>query len=442
MLIEGCKHEVEITVPVDEIDRETERVVTGIQKKVRLPGFRPGKAPASLVRSRFANEVRHDVLESLIPKHLQKKFKDEDLKVVGTPNITEVHFDKGEPLRFKAEFEVAPEVPLNEYRGVTIHYTEPVVTDEDIDKRIEQLREQKAQLVTVDPRPVEDGDWCVVSLDSISGVQPAVHQDELTLHVGDPETLTQFSEALRGMSPDEEKEFEIEYPADYDRKALAGKTVRFRMRLKAIRRKELPEVNDDFARDLGDYNSLEELRDAVRKAIFHERELAAQRRAKEELLDRLVETHEFPVPEIYVERQIESVLQDEVQRWASRGIDVSKLELDWNKLKSSQRVKAARDVKASLLLDKIAERESIYATQDEVDHEVQRIARQQREPVAAARKKLEKDGTLGRIANHIRTEKTLNMLFEHARKVAGEPPAPEPVADAADQPEPSSLIVE
>ena len=421
MLIEGCKHEIEITVPVDEIDQETERAVSSIQKKAKIPGFRPGKVPATIVRTRFAHEVRQDVLESLVPKYLQKRFEADDLKVVGRPNVKDVHFEKGEPLRFKAEFEVAPEVELGEYRGLTTHYSDPEVSDDDLNQRIEQLREQKAQHITIDPRPVEDGDYVTISLHSIAGVDSPVNQDEMMLHVGDPDTLPEFTENLRGMSPEDSTEFEISYPEDYGQEKLAGKTVKFIMQLKAIRRKELPELNDEFAKDLGDFNTLDELRDAVRKNIFHERESAAQRKAKDELIDRLVEAHDFPVPEVFLDRQIEAEMETRLRQLSSNGVDVSKLKLDWNKVKESQRPKALHDVKASLLLDKVAERESIVATQDEVDREIQQIARAEREPVAAIRKKLDKSGAIGRIANHIRTEKTLNLLFEQSRKIAGEP---------------------
>lgn len=419
MLVEGCKHEVEVTVPVDEIGRETERVIEKIQKKVRLPGFRPGKAPPSLIRSKFSGEVRQDVLESLIPKYLEKRFREEDLHVVGTPNITEVHFDAGEPLRFKAQFEVAPEVEIGEYRNVAVHYHEPEVTDGDIATRLEEMREQKAEFQNVDPRPVQDGDYAVVSLESLSGVDEAVKQDELVLHVGDPDTLPAFTENLLGMEPEEQKDFDVAYPEDYGQERLAGKTVRFRMRLKGIRLKELPALDDDFAKDLGDYQTLDELREAVRKAIFHHREQDAQRAAKDKIVDRLVETHEFPVPEAFVDRQIEAQLEQQLRGLQARGVDVKKLKPDWAKLKESQRDKALHDVKASLILDKIADREGIDATTDEVDREVQRVARQQREPVAAMRKKLEKEGLLRRIASQIRTEKTLGFLFEHATKEAG-----------------------
>ncbi|MGD0134825.1 MAG: trigger factor [Bryobacteraceae bacterium] len=421
MLVEGCKHEIEVTVPVDEIARETDRVVADIQQKARLPGFRPGKAPASLIRTKFSKQVRDDVLENLLPKYFRQKVEEEHLEVVGRPNVKDVHFHEGEPLRFKAEFEVAPEIELKDYRGVTVHYTEPQVSDEDIAKRLDEIREQKSQMVNVEPRPVVDGDYAVVTLDSLSGVDQAIHQDEVVLHVGGPDTIAGFSDALRGMSPEEEKEFEVVYPEDFGQEKLAGKTVRFRARLTTIRTKELPELNDEFAQDLGDYPALGDLREAVRKAIFSEREYASQQKAKEQLIDKLIETHEFPVPEAYIERQIDASLENQFRDLAERGIDPTKLKLDWSKIKEAQRPKALRDVKASLLVDKIAEREAIVPTNDEVDAEVQRIAKQQREPVAAVRKKLQKDGVLSRIAYQIRSNKTLNYLFEHARKEAGEP---------------------
>ena len=430
MLVEGCKHEIEVTVPVDEIARETDRVVANIQQKAKLPGFRPGKAPASLIRTKFSKQVRDDVLENLLPKYFRQKVEEEHLEVVGRPNVKDVHFHEGEPLRFKAEFEVAPEIELKDYRGVVVHYSEPQIGDEDIDKRLEEIREQKSQFVNVEPRPLVDGDYAVVTLDSLSGVDQAIHQDEVVLHVGDPDTMAGFSEALRGMSPGEEKEFDVTYPDDFGQERLAGKTVRFRSKLTTIRTKELPELNDEFAQDLGDYPALNDLREAVRKAIFHEREYGAQQKAKDELIDKLIETHEFPVPEAYIERQIESQLENQFRDLAERGIDPTKLKIDWAKVKEAQRPKALHDVKASLLVDKVAEREAIAPTNDEVDAEVQRIAKQQREPVAAVRKKLQKDGVLSRIAYQIRSNKTLNFLFEHARKEAGErEPAEEKAAE-------------
>lgn len=416
-LIEGCKHSLEITVPLEDVKAETDKVVQNIQKKASLPGFRPGKAPATLIRTRFSHEIRQEVLDHILPKAFRAKAEEDQLKVVGTPDVTHIHFHEGEPLKFKAEFEVAPEFEIQEYRNLPVEYSEPQVTDEQIDERIAQIRNQKAEFVNEDPRPLADGDHAVVSLESIEGVEgEPIKTDEMVLHLGDPDTMPEFSEGLRGVSPGEEKEIEVKYPEDYGQERIAGKTVRFRVNVKAVRRKELPELNDEFARDLGDFKTLDEVREAVRKSIHSEAEFSAQQEAKNKLVDELVNRHEFPVPEAFVDRQIQMQVQQQLRNLAGRGIDPRQLNLDWEKIKEAQHDKAVRDVRGSLLLEKVADAESIHATNDEVDREVQRIAKAEREPVAALRMRFEKDGTLGHIASRIRTEKTLNFLFENARK--------------------------
>ena len=418
-LVEGCKHSLEISIPVPDVESELGRVTADVQKRAKLPGFRPGKAPTSIIRKQFAGDIRQQVLENLIPKFLHQQFEAENLNVVGTPDIKDVHFHDGEPLRFKAEFEVVPEIELGEFRGVEVPYGEPVVTEEDIDKRIEELRDQKAQYVNVDPRPVEDGDHAVVALESLDGVDgEPVKTDEMVLEIGGADTFPAFTENLRGVTPGEEREFDVTYPEDYGSKRLAGHTVKFRASLKGIRRKELPEINDEFAQDLGDYRDVGELREAIRKSIFGQREYEAQQEAKTKIVDKLVDAHDFAVPEVFVERQVKNRMEQTLRAMAGEGVDPRSIKLDWKKVMETQREKALREVKASLLLSKIAERESIGATRDEVDREVERAARQQKEPVAALHMKFEKDGTLGRIASHIQTEKTLSFLFEQARKTA------------------------
>lgn len=417
-LVEGCKHSLDITVPLAEVEKETERAVGEIQKKVKLPGFRPGKVPVGLVKSRFAGAIRQEVLEKLVPRFFRAAADQDSLQVVGQPNVSEVHFDAGEPLRFKADFEIAPSVALKEYRGLLVTYTEPEVADADVEARVDEIRDQKAEYVDEEPRPLADGDYAMVSLETLAGVDEKISQDETMLKIGDEATLPAFTENLRGAAPDEVREFEAAYPEDYERKALAGHTVRFRATVKAVRRKELPELNDEFAKDLGDYKTLEELKEAVRKSILREREHHAQEEAKRQLLDELVDLHDFPVPSAYIDRQIEISVENQLHALAGQGVDPRSIKLDWQKVRETHKDRALRDVKASLLLDKIADREAINATQEEVDREVQRIARQQREAVAVTRAKLQKDGAIGRIAGQIRTEKTLSFLFEQARKEA------------------------
>jgi trigger factor len=412
-----CKRSLEIEVPLEEVERARERVTNSIKQRVRLPGFRPGKAPVSLIQSRFQSEIRSEVLEALLPQAFRDRMQKEDLKVVGTPDISDLHFEPGQPIRFKAVFEVAPQFELGEYRGLPVKYEEPTVTDEEVAKRLDAMRESKAEYVNLDPRPIENGDFVLVHLKSLSGLGEPLDQD-VQIQVGAEDTLPEFTDNLLGSNPEDIKEFDVTYPADYAQENLAGKTLRFQLTPKVLRKKELPALDDEFARDLGDYQTLDELKEAVRKSIFHEKQYVAQRDAKEALIDRLVESNDFPVPEVYLDRQIENQIRAQLHDLAGKGVDPSKIKLDWAKVKESQREKALRNVKASLLLEKISDKEGIKPTKDEVDREVQRIARQEREAVPVARARLEKEGTLARIADQIQAEKTLHFLFEQAQKEA------------------------
>lgn len=427
-LVEGCKHELEISIPADAVEAETTIVAKKFQDRAKLPGFRPGKAPASLIRRNFAGDIRQQVLENLVPKFFDAKAKDENLRVVGTPSISDVHFHDGEAVHFKAKFEVYPDFEPAEYTGVEVPYAQPEVTDEDVAKRLEELRESKATYVNVDPRPLADGDYAVVSLESVAGADDPIKSDEVSVLIGGPETMEGFTENLRGASPGDEKEFDVTYPAEYGQEKLSGKTIRFHTVVKGLRRKELPELNDEFAQDRGDFRTLDELKDALRKSIFAQREMEAQRMAKDKLVDKLVDMNDFPVPDLFVDRQIENRVEQRLRSLSQQGVDPRSFNLDWAKIKEAQRDAAIREVKASLILTKVAEREAIGVTNDEVDKEVTRIAQQNREPLPTVRKKLTEDGTLDRIASHIQTEKTLNFLFDKATKTTPEP-EPEPATE-------------
>lgn len=421
-LIEGCKHSIDVTIPAEAVAAELEKVTESIRSKAHIQGFRPGKAPASLIRSRYAQEIRQEALENLVPKYLEQACQRENLRVVSRPSIKDLHFHEGEAVHFKAEFEVAPEVELKEVRGLKVAYAEPVVTDEEVEERLNQIRESRAEFVNIDPRPVEDGDHCLVSMETISGIEgDPMRQDDLNIEIGGKDTFPAFSEALRGAVPGDEREAEVAYPEDYAVDRLAGRTVRFRITLKQIRRKELPELNDDFARDLGDFQSIDEVREEIRKAIFREKEYDAQVKAKNDLVDQIVALHDFPVPEAYIDDRIEHMLDGQLRSMQAQGVDTSKIRIDWQKLRQNQYEQAKHDVKAALLLGKIASAENLHATEEEIDAEVQRIARQRREPVAAVRLKLEKEGGIQTIVNRIITDKTLKFLFDHAVKVPPEP---------------------
>ena len=418
-LVEGCKHELEISIPAEAVAEENGKAVEKTQKRVHLKGFRAGKAPASMVAKMYASSIRQEVMEALVPKYFDKRIQDEQLRVVGSPNYKDVHFHDGQALTFKVEFEVFPEFELADYRGVEVEYKEPEVTDADVAGRVEAVRDEKAQFVNEDPRPLQSGDYAVVSLESLAGTEEAIRSDEVQILIGGPETLAGFTENLTGASVGEEKEFDVTYPAEYGREQLAGKTIRFRVNVKGLRRKDLPELNDDFAQDVGDFRTLDEFRDAVRKSILAQREAEAQRAAKDAVVEKLVDANEFPIPNAFVDRQIENRVEQRLRALAEQGVDPNSFKLDWAKMKEAQTPQALREVKASLIIQRVAEKESIHATQQEVDQEVERLARQQKQPMAVLRQKLTADGTINRMASHIQTEKTLNFLFEHATKKAG-----------------------
>ena len=412
-----CKRSLEIEIPLEQVEQARERVTNSIKQRARIPGFRPGKAPVNLIQSRFESEIRSEVLEVLVPQAFRDKVQEQGFNVVGTPDVSDLKFEPGQPIRFKADFEVAPEIELGNYRGIPVKYEEPTVTEEEIDKRLEAMRESKADYVNLDPRPVEHGDYVLVNLKSLSGLAENIDQD-VQIQVGGEDTLAAFNDALIGASPGEAKEVEVTYPENYGQQNLAGKTVGFELTLKTIRRKELPALDDEFAKDLGDYQTLGELRDAVRRAILAEKQYVRQQEAKEELIGKLVEGHQFAVPEAYIDRQIENQVRAQLRELAGQGVDPNTIKLDWQKVKENQREKALRNVRASLLLERISDREGIKALKEEVDREVQRIARQEREAVAVTRARLDKDGTLARVAAHIQTEKTLQFLFDQSEKTA------------------------
>jgi trigger factor len=250
-----CKRSLEIEIPLDEVERAKERVTNSIKERVRLPGFRPGKAPVSMIQSRFQSEIRSEVLELLLPQAFRDRVRKDDLKVVGQPNISELNFEPGQPIRFKADFEIAPQFELGEYTGIPVNYEEPTVSDEEVDRRLESLREGKAEYPNLDPRPIQDGDYVLVHLKSLSGLAEDIDSD-VQIHIGGEDTLPAFNETLVGMNPEESKEFEVTYPEDYVQDRLAGKTIRFEATPKVVRKKELPALDDEFARDLGDYQNL------------------------------------------------------------------------------------------------------------------------------------------------------------------------------------------
>ena len=415
---ESCKQELEISVPWEEVEQETGRVVKAIRGNAKIPGFRPGKAPDTIVRSRYQKEIRQEIIDKLVPRFFWEQAQQQNLRVVGSPQVDDLHLENGETMRFRAEFEVYPDFELGDYRRLEVPYREPEVSEEEVEQELQQIREQHASFRNLDPRPLADGDIAVLSLKGTSKDDvPPLEQEETTLTIGEGETLPEFNDHLRGKSPGDEVDFEVRYPDDFSNPKLAGKTVSFHAEVKGLREKELPELNDDFAADVGDFRTLEEVRRHIRELIENQRRRQATEAAQEALIDELIKRHDFPIPEGLVDRQVASRLERQLRSLKQQGVDVSKLDWDWDKVRDAERERAVRDVKASLLLERIAQAENISASSEEIDEQVKRYAEQTKQSPATARKKLAEDGALDRIQVQMSNDKTLSFLFDEAEKV-------------------------
>ncbi len=412
----SSKRKLDFSIDWGEVEKDIGKVVDTYRRQVRLPGFRPGKAPPAVVRARHWKDIKQEVIERLLPKLFWERAKEEGLKVVGAPDVADLHFENGEPVTFRAEFDVQPEFELGEYLRLEVPYTEPQVTDDEVSQELERLREQHVSYLNLDPRPLEDGDIAVLSLKSV-GDSPKIDQDEMMLGIGEESTLPDFSDNLRGKSPGDEAEFDVKYPDDYGSEQLSGKTVRFHAKVVGLRKKELPELDDEFASEVGNFPSLDELRTQIRESIAAHRRRHEMSTAKDKLVDKLVAQHPFPVPEAMVDRQIANRAERQLRQLAEQGVDPAKLDLDWSKIRDGQREGAVRDVRAEFILERIAEVEAIEVSSDELDEQVRRYAEQNKKKVADARAELAEDGTLDRVKVQMRNEKALNFLFDEAQKV-------------------------
>ena len=417
-----CQRELEIEIPAEVVEKETQRVTREFTRLARIPGFRPGKAPAELVRRRFWDDIKSEVLHSLIPSSLQNAFREGNLNPVGNPSIAELQFEPAKPLRFKASFEVLPEFTLGEFKGLSVEAAKVEVTDQDVEQELERLREQAATYVPVEDRPAEDGDTVVASLVGVvtnakEKREPLV-LDEVEVHLGEEGTMEAFSQGLQGVRAEEERQFDAPYPDGYPDARLAGQTVAFTARVKAVRQKQLPALDDEFAQQVGNYKTVQELTQKLRQdmqqaAARQEKELTQQR-----LLDELLSRHEFPLPEALVQHQIDMRLERRVRALVAQGIDPQQVQVDWAKVRRDQREGAIRDLKLGLLLERIAKVENLQSTEEEVASEIERLAQSSNQTPEAVRARLTKEQGLDRIESAIRSEKVIEFLHSQARIAA------------------------
>jgi trigger factor len=411
----SCKRELELEIPAEEVSKSIERVAREIARYARVPGFRPGKAPVTLIRRRYAEEIKGEVLNSLVPEYLEKEMTEKKLFPVTRPQVDHVDFSESGPLKFRAVFEVIPEFDLKEYKELEIEIESIEVTEEDVAKTLETMRQRAAAFVPIEGRPIQDGDYAVLKLiGTCEGAEP-VQAENVLCHVGAEETMDAFNQNLRGAQPGEHKRFDVVYPADYPDPKLAGKTYHYAVEILGIKEKKLPELNDEFAKDVSDAATLEELRARVRQSLEAERDHRQREAAETKLIETLVARHDFPVPEALVENQMDARLERVVRQLAAQGVDPRAVNVDWVTMRRRQRERAVSDVKAEILLDRIASAENIDVSEQELDKEMEALARRSGETPQALRARLTKQQALDRMKSKLRSDKTLDWLYQSAR---------------------------
>lgn len=419
----ACRRELEIEIPLEAVQRKVESVAREFARVARVPGFRPGKAPVTLIRRRFAEDIKAEVMQSLVPEYFENAVREANLKPLGRPEIEGLVFEEDKPLKFKATFEVLPEIQLGDYKGLEVEEQEMTVSDEDVEKALAEMRERAATFVAVEDRSVQEGDYAVLSLTGTQ-LKPEVkrepiHADEVLCLVGGENTLKEFTENLLGAKPGEERRFEVTYIQEYSDRELAGKTIAYTARVRGIKQKQLPELNDEFAKDLGEFATLPELRGKLRKDLEADQERRRREDTRDRLVSILVERHDFPLPGALVEHQMNTRLERSVRTLMAQGVDPRRLDVDWAKLRRQQREAAVREVKAGLLLEKVADAERIEVSEEEVEREIAAIATRARQSTEAVRSRLTRENGLDRIKSTLRSEKTVDFIYSNARVVAG-----------------------
>jgi trigger factor len=421
--------EIEVEVAADEVSKSFKTVVKRYQKLARIPGFRAGKVPESLIRSKFAKEVRQEVLENLVSARFRKAITDQKLHPVSEPQLLDMQLFDGKPLKFKAAFEIAPVIEIAGYDSVQIAKPDVTLTNEEFDAELDRVLDSHATVEPVEEdRPLADGDWAEIQfrgevkdlaqtvteagVENASAAEPITGEDVL-IEIGGKNTLAAFNDALRGSKAGQELKFEVDYPADFGEQRLAGQTVSYDVTVKSIKQKSFPERDAEFAKQLGNYESWDDFETKLREHAADRKKNSLENGAKDKLLGELIERFQFPVPEAFVQQQIEARLDRGLRALAQQGMKVEDMrKLDFVRLREAQRDQAVNEVKVSMILDRIAELESVAVNDEDVDRELLMLSIQSREPLEALRERLSKDGGLDRIREQMRREKTSSVLYE------------------------------
>jgi len=407
-----CRRQLDLEIPGPEVEKTTERVARDLAKVARVPGFRPGKAPVSLIRRRFAEELKGEVLEKLVPEYLEKAVAEQKFSIVTRPQLDQVDWVEGGGVKFRASFEVLPEFELGSYKDLAIELPAMDIVEADVDKAIEQMRERAATYAPIEDRPAQDGDYAVLSVLGIPAGEAAspIKADDVMCHLGGDETVAAFTENLRGAKPGDEKKFEATYPEDFPDARLKGKKIDYTVHVTALKEKKLPALDDAFAKDVSQAGTLDELRSQLREQMEKARDRRRSELIRDKIIGALVAAHDFPVPEAMVEQQMDGRLRNLVRMLVNQGTDPRGVNVDWAALRARQRQPAVDDVKSEILLDRVATAEKIEVSDEDLEKELAHAGEHSGESAQALRARLTKEGTLDTMKSKLRNEKTLQWL--------------------------------
>lgn len=413
-----CTRELVFDVPAEEVGKAFRNVLRNYQRHARIPGFRAGKVPESVIKRKFAVEIRKDVIDGLLPERFQKAVRELGVSPVGQPQVTELTVEDGQPMHIKAVFEFIPAFSVEGYKDVMVPKPPVDVTDDEFRHEMEQLRESRATVEPVEEeRPIVDGDWVQIAYTGkIQDQEDAspLQSDDALVEVGGKDTVEAFSTVLREATAGQTLHVSASYPAEYPEKRLAGQTVDYEIEVKGIKKRTVPELNDDFAKELGgEYENLSELENRVREHLENRKRRAVEGETKDKLMQALIERFPFAVPESLVQEQVDARLERGLRALAAQGMTTEAMrKLDFERLRGAQHGSAVAEVKSGLLLAKIAHEENVEVTDEELDREIQMAALQSREPLETLRSRLTQDGGLARIREQLKREKTARLLYD------------------------------
>ena len=416
--ISPVKKKLNIEIAPDSVLKEMDKAISDVAKKAKIPGFRPGKAPKAIVEKHYGEEVRSEVMNRLISDSYLKALQEHSLNPVDVPEIDNVSsLAKGSPLTFTATVEVRPNIVLGTYDGIEVKEKDINVSDEEVNQTIDRLREMYAQLEVVEGRPLDKNDTAIIDFEGHREGKPidGAKASDYMLALGTNALIPGFEDQLTGMNRGETREIKVTFPADYNKKDLAGKDADFKVTLKEIKKKVLPELNDEFAKDIGGNKSVDELREGIKKDLEARKrdELASAQR--EELLSKLVDAHSFDVPPGMVERELQAMARQQATRMARQGRDVKSFDIA--NFREENRALAEKRVRGLLILDAIAEKEKVEVVEQEISSALAMMARTSGQTVEAIKKYYASlDGGLDNLRSSLIQEKTLGLLLSRAKK--------------------------